>query len=197
MGHKSSPGWLSMFMMWSYKGVLPFGVRSTLFLFDEFFFGRLNNLNIPNVIHILVPFCYLPAPINMHNCCMPNFIPFYRSKYPHSSWENHALNLWVSYQIPKKWKLVSRWINSPAFRKPSVSGLIGNLLPYRSCSLWLAPFNLLIRLLLLAAPSCNALSTLQRVSSSPIGTFALIPVSVPIFLCGNIFFKIGMGCPSF
>ena len=38
MRHKSSPGWLSMFMMWSSKGVLLFGLRSTPFLFDEFFF---------------------------------------------------------------------------------------------------------------------------------------------------------------
>ena len=62
MGHKSSPGWLSMFMMWSYKGVLPFGVRSTLFLFDEFFFWRLNNLNIPNVIHILDESLFATSP---------------------------------------------------------------------------------------------------------------------------------------
>ena len=36
MRHKSSPGWLSMFMMWSSKGVLPFGLRSTPFLLCHF-----------------------------------------------------------------------------------------------------------------------------------------------------------------
>ena len=49
----------------------------------------------------------------------------------------------------------------------------------------------------LAAPSSNVLSILQRVSSSVIGAFALIQVSARILLCGNIFSKIGMGCPSF
>ena len=38
---------------------------------------------------------------------------------------------------------------------------------------------------------------LTRGIKFPIGTFALIPVSVRKFLCGSIFSKIGMGCPSF
>ena len=55
-------------------------LRSAPFVFDEFSSALewiiRNKLNISKVIHILDDFS------------MPNFTPFDRSKYPHSSWEN-------------------------------------------------------------------------------------------------------------
>ena len=60
--------------------VLPFGLRSSPFLFYEFSSALewiiRNKLNISKVIHILDDFS------------MPHFTPFDRSKYSHSSCEN-------------------------------------------------------------------------------------------------------------
>ena len=66
--------------LYFFNMVLPFGLRSAPFLFDEFSSALewiiRNKLNISKVIHILDDFS------------MPNFTSFDRSKYPHSSWEN-------------------------------------------------------------------------------------------------------------
>ena len=82
----------------------PFGLRWAAFLFDEF------SSTLEWIIQSKLKysqgypynrwflFCYLPSQINMHDCSMPNFGPFHRSKYPHRkpSLHAHALNLWVS-----------------------------------------------------------------------------------------------------
>ena len=167
--------------LYFFNMVLPFGPRSVPFLFYEFSSALVwiirNKLNISKVIHILDDFS------------MPNFTPFDKSNIPIVPGKTFpactCLELMgILYQIPIKWKPVSRQINSPAFRETLACGLTGNLLLYRSSSLCLAPFNLLLPL---ASPSCNAPSILQRVSSSLISTFALMQVSVRTLICGNIF----------
>ena len=168
--------------LYFFNMVLPFGPRSVPFLFYEFSSALVwiirNKLNISKVIHILDDFS------------MPNFTPFDKSKYPHSSWENLPCMYlpWIyGYPLLDSNKMEARLPeekNSPAFREPLTCGLTGNLLPYRSSSLCLAPFDLLLPL---ASPSCNAPSILQRVSSSLISTFALMQVSVRTLICGNIF----------
>ena len=66
--------------LYFFNMVLPFGLRPVPFLFDEFSSALVwiirNKLNISKVIDILDDFS------------MPNFTPFDKSKYPHSSWEN-------------------------------------------------------------------------------------------------------------
>ena len=76
--------WELLGMKWErlyfFNMVLPCGLRSVPFLFDEFSSALVwimrNKLHISKVIHILDDFS------------MPNFTPFDKSKYPHSSWEN-------------------------------------------------------------------------------------------------------------
>ena len=190
--------------------VLPFGIRSAPFLFYEFssaleWISR-TKLNISKVIHILDDFFFAtPPPPPPQSKCMTALcqilllfrdlnIPIAPGKlFPACTSLEFIGILLVSKKMEDRFPVdkltriqeaLVQWTNRKSATLQELQSLIGTL--QFACKV-IAP----------GRPSCSALSTLQRVSSSPIGTSALIQVSARILLCGNIFSKIGMGCPSF
>ena len=168
--------------------VLPFGVRSALFLFDEF-------SSAVEVIYTLDNFFLATSPPQskcmavlfqiLHLFAELNITIAPRKSFPVCACLEfmgillHSNKMEAHLPVDKLTHLqaaLGQWANKKSATLQELQSLIGTLQ---------------------FAPSCNALSISQRVLSSLIGTLASILVSVRTFLCGNIFSKIGVGCLSF
>ena len=187
--------------------VLPFGLRSAPFLFDEFSsvveWIIQNKLKIPKVIHILDDFffaTYHPWSNGMTALCQILHL-FAELNIPIAPGKTFPACTCLEFMgiLPDSNKMeaclpvdklthlqaaLGQWANRKSATLQELQSLIGTL--QFACKV-IAPGH----------PFLQCIIHLTRVLSSLIGTFALIRVFVRTFLCGNIFSKIGTGCLSF
>ena len=117
--------WELLGMKWQglyyFDTILPFGIRSAPYLFDQFScmleWVIKTKLGIPNVIHILDDFFLLPSPHGLtasqpsvtSSVCLQSSISLSPQVKP--SLPPHLWSSWVFSLIPSKWKPASHWTN--------------------------------------------------------------------------------------